>query len=149
MRNEVLKNGAVVSLVSTNKEAKTIKKVEKREDRRGIELMVLSSIIMDYYTRTETENYLYSHSDEDMDGKLVKKVKGECLTQDVYMYKNIATDIVLLANAILDGKIRKASMLAKKAGLRIDLSKLLNVKLITTFNDWDVDICHLNKRYAY
>lgn len=147
MRNEVLKNGAVVSLVSTNKEAKTIKKVEKREDRRGIELMVLSSIIMDYYTHTET--YLYSHSDEDMDGKLIKKVKGECLTQDVYMYKNIATDIVLLANAILDGKIRKASMLAKKAGLRIDLSKLLNVKLITTFNDWDVDICHLNKRYAY
>ncbi len=149
MRNEVLKNGAVVSLVSTNKEAKTIKKVEKREDRRGIELMVLSSIIMDYYTHTETETYLYSHSDEDMDGKLIKKVKGECLAQDVYMYKNIATDIVLLANAILDGKIRKASMLAKKAGLRIDLSKLLNVKLITTFNDWDVDICHLNERYAY
>lgn len=149
MKNEVLKNGAVVNLASTNKEAKVIKKAEDRQDRRGIELMVLSSIIMDYFTHTNNEEYLYSHSDEDMDGKLIKKVVGDCLAQDVHMYKNIPVDVVLVANAILDGKIRKASMLAKKADLRISLSKVLNNKLITRFNDWDINISMLNERYAY
>ena len=149
MKNEVLKNGAVVSLVSTNKEAKVIKQVEERKDRRGIELMVLSSIIMDYFTHTDNESYIYSHSDNDMDGTLSKKVKGECLSQDVYLYKNIFQDVILISNAILDGKIRKAAMLAKKADLRINLSKVLNNKLITQFNDWDINICKLNERYAY
>lgn len=149
MKNEVLKNGAVVSLVSTNKEAKVIKQVEERKDRRGIELMVLSSIIMDYFTHTDNESYIYSHSDNDMDGTLSKKVKGECLSQDVYLYKNISQDVILISNAILDGKIRKAAMLAKKADLRINLSKVLNNKLITRFNDWDINICRLNERYAY
>lgn len=59
MRNEVLKNGAVVSLASTNKEAKVIKQVEERKDTRSVKLVVLSSIIMDYYTHTNNENYLY------------------------------------------------------------------------------------------
>lgn len=149
MKNEVLKNGAVVSLVSTNKEAKVIKQVEERKDRRGIELMVLSSIIMDYFTHTDNESYIYSHSDNDMDGTLSKKVKGECLSQDVYLYKNISQDVILISNAILDGKIRKAAMIAKKADLRINLSKVLNNKLITQFNDWDINICKLNERYAY
>lgn len=149
MKNEVLKNGAVVSLVSTNKEAKVIKQVKERKDRRGIELMVLSSIIMDYFTHTDNESYIYSHSYNDMDGNLSKKVKGECLSQDVYLYKNISQDVILISNAILDGKIRKAAMLAKKADLRINLSKVLNNKLITQFNDWDINICKLNERYAY
>ena len=149
MKNVVLKNGMVVSMVSTNKEAKVIKQVEERKDRRGIELMVLSSIIMDYFTHTDNESYIYSHSDNDMDGTLSKKVKGECLSQDVYLYKNISQDVILISNAILDGKIRKAAMLAKKADLRIKLSELLNNKLITQFNDWDINICRLNERYAY
>ena len=149
MKNVVLKNGMVVSMVSTNKEAKLIKQVEERKDRRGIELMVLSSIIMDYFTHTDNESYIYSHSDNDMDGTLSKKVKGECLSQDVYLYKNISQDVILISNAILDGKIRKAAMLAKKADLRIKLSELLNNKLITQFNGWDINICRLNERYAY
>ena len=149
MKQLVLKNGATVSMASTNKEVKVIKKAEDRKDRRGIELMVLSSIIMDYFTHTNNEEYLYSHSSEDMDGTLVKKVVGNCLTENVHTYKNIPVDVVLLANAILDGKIRKAAMLAKKADLRINLSKVLNNKLITRFNDWDINICRLNERYAY
>lgn len=149
MKQLVLKNGATVSMASTNKEVKVIKKAEDRKDRRGIELMVLSSIIMDYFTHTNNEEYLYSHSDEDMDGTLVKKVVDNCLTENVHMYKNIPVDVVLLANAILDGKIRKATMLAKKADLRINLSKVLNNKLITRFNNWDINICRLNERYAY
>lgn len=149
MKNTVLKNGMVVSLVSTNKEEKLIKQVKERKDRRSIEIMVLSSIIMDYYSHTENEAYMYYHSDEDMDGTLSKQVKGECLSRDVYLYKNIPTDIILLANAILDGKIRKASMLAKKADLRINLSKVLDIELITKFNDWNINVCKLNERYAY
>lgn len=149
MKNTVLKNGMVISMVSTNKEAKVIKKCEERKDRRGIELFVLSNIIMDYFNHSINEEYLYSHSDEDMDGTLRKKVQGECLSQDVFMYKNIPHDIVLIANSILDGKIRKAAMLIKKSGLRINLSNLLDNKLVTRFNDWDINISMLNERYAY
>lgn len=58
MKQLVLKNGATVSMASTNKEVKVIKKAEDRKDRRGIELMVLSSIIMDYFTHTNNEEYL-------------------------------------------------------------------------------------------
>jgi hypothetical protein len=149
MKNVVLKNDMVVSMVSTNKEAKLVKQAEEKKDRKGIELMVLSSIIMDYFTHTATEEYLYSHSDEDIIGTLTKKVKGECLTQHVHMYRNIPQDVILISNAILEGKISKAVKLAKKADLRINLSKLLDVKLITQFNDWDINICRLNERYAY
>lgn len=149
MKNTVLKNGMVISMVSTNKEAKLIKQVEERKDRRGIELFVVSNIILDYFNHTNNKEYLYSHSDEDMDGTLSKQVEGECLAQDVYLYKNIPHDIVLIANSILDGKIRKAAMLIKKSGLRINLSDLLDNKLITRFNDWDINICKLNERYAY
>lgn len=148
MRNLVLKNGAVVSLASTNKEAKVIKQVEERKDSRSVKLAVLSSIIMDYYTHTNNENYLYIQSDGEY-GRLSKKVVGDCLMQDVYMYKNIPADIVLLANAILDGKIRKASMIVKKADLRINLSTLLNNTLIIQHENWDVSIIRLNDRYGY
>lgn len=149
MKNLLLQNGMVVSVVSTNKESKVVKKCEERKDRRGIELFVISNIILDYFNHSINEEYLYSHSDEDMDGTLRKKVQGECLSQDVYLYKNIPHDIILIANAILDGKIRKAAMLVKKSGLRINLSTLLDNRLITRFNDWDINICMLNERYAY
>lgn len=149
MKNIVLKNGAVVSLASSNKEVKLVKQVEERKDRKGIELMVISNIIMDYFTHTENEEYLYSHSDEDSVGTLTKKVKGECLTQRVYVYRNIPQDIILISNAILEGKIFKAVKLAKKADLPINLSKILDVKLTTQFNDCLVNICKLNERYAY
>lgn len=150
MKNIVITtNNAVVSVASTNKEEKVIKKCEERKDRRGIELFVVSNIILDYFNHTNNKEYLYSHSDEDMDGTLSKQVEGECLAQDVYLYKNIPHEIILIANSILDGKIRKASMIAKKSGLRINLSKVLNNKLVTRFNDWDINICRLNERYAY
>jgi len=150
MKNIVITtNNAVVSLASTNKEAKVIKQCEERKDRRGIELFVVSNIILDYFNHTNNKEYLYSHSDEDMDGTLTKQVEGECLAQDVYMFKNIPHEVILIANSLLDGKIRKASMLAKKSGLRINLSKVLDNKLITRFNDWDINICKLNERYAY
>lgn len=150
MKNIVITtNNAVVSLASTNKEAKVIKQCEERKDRRGIELFVVSNIILDYFNHTNNKEYLYSHSDEDMDGTLSKQVEGECLAQDVYLYKNIPHEVILIANSLLDGKIRKASMLAKKSGLRINLSKVLDNKLITRFNDWDINICKLNERYAY
>lgn len=150
MKNIVITtNNAVVSVASTNKEAKVIKKCEERKDRRGIELFVVSNIILDYFNHTNNKEYLYSHSNEDMDGTLSKHVEGECLAQDVYLYKNIPHEIILIANSILNGKIRKASMIAKKSGLRINLSKVLNNKLVTRFNDWDINICRLNERYAY
>lgn len=69
--------------------------------------------------------------------------------QDVHMYRNIPADIVLLANAILDGKIRKASMIVKKADLRINLSTLLDNTLIVQHDNWDVSIIRLNDRYGY
>lgn len=150
MKNIVITtNNAVVSLASTNKEAKVIKQCEERKDRRGIELFVVSNIILDYFNHTNNKEYLYSHSDEDMDGTLSKQVEGECLAQDVYLYKNIPHEVILIANSLLEGKIRKASMLAKKSGLRINLSKVLDNKLVTRFNDWDINICKLNERYAY
>lgn len=149
MKNTVLQNGMVVSLASTNKEEKAIKKVNERKDRRGVELFVLSNIIMDYFNHSVNEEYIYSHSDKDMDGTLRKKVQGECLSEYVYLYKSIPHDIVLIANAILDGKIRKASMLVKKSGLHINLSTLLDNKLVTQFNNWDISIYMLNERYAY
>lgn len=150
MKNIVITtNNAVVSLASTNKEVKIIKQCEERKDRRGIELFVVSNIILDYFNHTNNKEYIYSHSDEDMDGTLTKQVEGECLAQDVYLYKNIPHEVILIANSLLEGKIRKASMIAKKSGLRINLSKVLDNKLITRFNDWDINICKLNERYAY
>lgn len=146
MKNIVLKNGAVVSLASTNKEKKAIKKANERKDRRGVELFILSNIIMDYFCHSNNEYYLFNHS-ENGEGTLVKKLYNECLTQDVYMYKNLSDDIVLIANAILDKKIRKAAKLIKKADLRINLSKLMDVRLITKFGDWNLNISKLNERY--
>lgn len=59
-------------------------------------------------------------------------------------------NLVLKNGAVVSlASTNKEAKLAKKADLRINLSKLLDVKLITQFNDWDINICRLNERYAY